>query len=563
MNELGLLTVIAFILILSLLIFVHELGHFVVAKRSGITVEEFAIGFPPRAIKLWQEEGQITLDGQEYVTSRKLNIPGAIQPGAQVYAETTIDEQGRRMVTKLELIESEEEKTEEKQKAGSEAKFFGLLMPKVKPTQAEGRPTITVDAIIRPTEYAINWIPVGGYVRMVGEEDPSAPGSFASKSKKIRFAVLVAGSVMNLITAVVFFTFTAMSGVPEPVTGVNAAGERTLPAKTVITEVLPNTPAAKAGLQAGDVILGADGTAFDYIGDFNYYVKNHLGQEITLKLERNRQTRTVDLIPQSETATTSATPGESTGVGVKYEESPLAKTIVTDVVPDTPAATAGIQVNDIVLGADGMDFKYAGDLVSYVEKNKGTEITLRLERNGELVTASLVPRANPPAGQGAMGVGIRHDFDSQITYYPLQEAMIKGATQTAQYVGLTFYMPIAILRNMFPAEAARPTGPVGIYQQTGSAVQAAVSLNWWFPVLWLTAVLSTALAVTNLLPLPALDGGRILFIIIEAIRGKRIAPEKEGAIHFIGLALLVTLMLVISYYDLSNPIPAIDWGSFF
>ena len=110
---------------------------------------------------------------------------------------------------------------------------------------------------------------------------------------------------------------------------------------------------------------------------------------------------------------------------------------------------------------------------------------------------------------------------------------------------------------------ARVTGPVGIYQQTASAVDAAVNLNWWFPVLWLTAVLSTALAVTNLLPLPALDGGRILFVIIEAIRGKRVSPEKEGAIHFIGLAVLVTLMLVISYYDISKPLPTIDWGSFF
>jgi regulator of sigma E protease len=124
-------------------------------------------------------------------------------------------------------------------------------------------------------------------------------------------------------------------------------------------------------------------------------------------------------------------------------------------------------------------------------------------------------------------------------------------------------MPIAIIQNIFPAEAARPTGPIGIYQQTGSAVEAAVSQNWWFPVLWLTAVLSTALAVTNLLPLPALDGGRILFILIEAIRGKRVAPEKEGAIHFIGLALLLTLMLVISYYDVSNPIPTINWDNLF
>ena len=146
---------------------------------------------------------------------------------------------------------------------------------------------------------------------------------------------------------------------------------------------------------------------------------------------------------------------------------------------------------------------------------------------------------------------------------PLPQAMISGVTQTAEFVGLTFYMPIAILRNLIPAEAARVTGPVGIYQQTASAVDAAVNLNWWFPVLWLTAVLSTALAVTNLLPLPALDGGRILFVIIEAIRGKRVSPEKEGAIHFIGLAVLVTLMLVISYYDISKPLPTIDWGSFF
>ena len=163
-----------------------------------------------------------------------------------------------------------------------------------------------------------------------------------------------------------------------------------------------------------------------------------------------------------------------------------------------------------------------------------------------------------------MGVGISYDgIESEKTYYPLPTALVRGFKQTAEYIGLTFYLPIAILRDIIPAEAARPTGPVGIYQQTGSAVDAAVELNWWFPILWLTAILSTALAVTNLLPLPALDGGRILFVIIEAIRGKRIAPEKEGAIHFIGLALLLTLMLVISYYDLSNPIPTIDWGNLF
>ncbi len=463
----GLLTLVAFILILSLLVFVHELGHFVVAKRAGITVEEFAIGFPPRAVKLWQEEGSITLANREFVIGRKVRVPRNIQPGAHVYAETTIDEEGRSVVTALELIQSDEdeEKIEQEIKTGAR-------QPQ---TEAKGsnrieQHIVTVGALTRPTEYSINWIPFGGYVRMLGEEDPTAPGSFASKSKKARFAVLVAGSMMNLIAAVIFFTLTAMSGVPEPITGINLAGEEAAVADTIITEVVPNTPAEKAGLQAEDVIVGAD----------------------------------------------------------------------------------------------GVDFNHVGDLVTYVQEHQGTEITLRLKRDDQIVTSSLVPRLNPPEGEGAMGIGISYEgIENDITYYSLPQAFLLGARQTGQYVGLTFYMPVAILKNIFPAEAARPTGPVGIYQQTGSAVQAAVSLNWWFPVLWLTAVLSTALAVTNLLPLPALDGGRILFIIIEAIRGKRVSPEKEGAIHFIGLALLVTLMLVISYYDFSSPIPTIDWANFF
>ncbi len=461
------ITLIAFILILSLLVFVHELGHFIVAKRSGITVEEFAIGFPPRAVKLWQDEGRITLDGQEYVIGRKINVPRTIQPGGRVYAETTVDEQGRPAISKLELAEPPQDDAQ--QNSGSEARFFGMLKSRPRAV-ATDRPAFMVNALTRPTEYTLNWVPFGGYVRMVGEEDPSAPGSFASKSKRIRFAVLAAGSIMNLVAAVFFFTLTSMSGVPEPITGTNIAGEETPAAKTVITEVMPDTPASLAGLEAGDVILGAD----------------------------------------------------------------------------------------------GIDFNYVGDLVTYVQGHKGEEITLRVDRSDQVLDIPLVPRVNPPDKQGAMGVGITYeDMENEITYYPVHTAFVQGVTQTAQYVGLTFYMPIAILRNVFPAEAARPTGPVGIYQQTDSAVDAAVSMNWWFPVLWLTAVLSTALAVTNLLPLPALDGGRILFVFIEAIRGKRVAPEKEGAIHFIGLALLVTLMLVISYYDISSPIPPIDWNSFF
>jgi regulator of sigma E protease len=464
------LTIIAFIIILSVLIFVHELGHFIVAKRAGITVEEFAIGFPPRMVKLWQDEGQITLDGQQYVIGRKMNVPRTVQPGATVYAETGLDKQGRPALTRIDLVEVV--KQGDKRQQGSEARILDAISFKSSQSVAakEGMPTYQVDALTRPTEYSINWIPLGGYVRMVGEEDPTDPGSFASKSKKIRFAVLVAGSLMNLVTAVVFFTLTSMSGVPEPVTGTNLLGE----------------------------------------------------------------------------------------------PSPIAQTVVTEVIPDTPAAAAGLQSGDIILGAGEIEFNHVGDLIYYVDQRKGQTISLQIEREGQIFTTDLTPRVNPPAGQGAMGVGITYEgTEVELTYYPVHRAFVRGLQQTGEYIALTFYLPVAIIQNIIPAEAARPTGPVGIYQQTGSAVDAAVQRDWWFPILWLTAILSTALAITNLLPLPALDGGRIMFVLIEAVRGKRIAPEKEGAIHFIGLALLLMLMLVISYYDISNPIPAIDWGSFF
>ena len=282
-------TIIAFIIILSLLIFVHELGHFIVAKRSGIVVEEFAIGFPPRVWKFWQDEGKITLDGQEYVLGRKLTVPRSIELGAEIFAETGVDTQGRAMVTYLEPIEQPATETEASSQKNSEARLFDKFDFKARKSDssesAADRRTFHVDALARPTEYSINLIPLGGYVRMLGEEDPTDPGSFASKNKRTRFAVLAAGSFMNLLLAVVFFTFTSMSGVPEPVTGTNLAGEETPIASTLISEVVPDTPASEAGIEAGDVVVGADDLEFKYVGDLVFYVNENKGNEITLHLQ--------------------------------------------------------------------------------------------------------------------------------------------------------------------------------------------------------------------------------------------------------------------------------------
>ncbi|MFN8453138.1 MAG: RIP metalloprotease RseP [Anaerolineae bacterium] len=535
---------LAFIIILSILVFVHELGHFVVAKWAGITVEEFAIGFPPRAVKLWQDEGSITLDGHEFVIGRNINVPRSIQPGAQVYAETGIDAKGRPAVTKLEWVGLPQGQKEEK--SGSEARLFNVFSRSNKAVTPDNRPTVTVDAVTRPTEYSLNWIPFGGYVRMVGEEDPTAPGSFASKSKKARFAVLAAGSLMNLVAAVLFFTLTSMSGVPQTRVG------------TFVANVMPDSPASQARLQPGDLITGADDTQFSYEGDLVNYIETKKGSEVTLHIERNGQPVEAMVTPRNN-------PPQGQGaLGIVIQPAKVALTTkIAEITPDGPAAKAGLQEGDHLLAVDDSELKYENDLLKYVEQTNGAVMTLRYSRNNEEKTATLTPVAQATTPEGKLGLTLVHDLDSKLMYYPFGTALSRGLVDTARYVGLTFYVPIAIFQRVLPLEAARPTGPVGIYQQTGSVVEAAISLNWWFPVLWWMAILSTALAVTNLLPLPALDGGRILFVIIEAIRGKRVAPEKEGAIHFIGLAFLLTLMLVISYYDISSPIQGIDWFSLF
>jgi regulator of sigma E protease len=434
------LTVVAFGVVLSVLVFVHELGHFIVAKRTGVVVEEFAFGFPPRLLKYWQNEGKARLNGKEMVVGRKTNVSRKVEVGGRVAYQTETQDDGRVLITRLEPIP--DDITDEEASAE-----YGL-------------PIAVVEQLERGTEYTVNVIPFGGYVRMLGEEDPSAPGSFASKSKKIRVGVLTAGAAMNIVLAIVVFTAAFMLGAPEVVATDNV----------MISAVSPGSPADGADLRVGDIVVSLNGTP------------------------------------------------------VKSPE----------------------------------------ELIALTKEYLGEEVTLVIKRGSDIVELTLTPRLNPPEGEGAIGIGITPSV-SKITrkYYPLGEAVLSGVTETFGIIGLTVSVPVLLLRGLIPAELVRPIGPPGIYQQTASAVQASVETGWWYPILNLVGLISTALAITNLLPLPALDGGRIFFILVEAVRGRRVDPAREGFIHLIGLAILIGLMLVVSYYDIIRPTTTIDWAGLF
>lgn len=138
-------------------------------------------------------------------------------------------------------------------------------------------------------------------------------------------------------------------------------------------------------------------------------------------------------------------------------------------------------------------------------------------------------------------------------------ALGQGISTTARYTYLTLSVPAMLVRGAITPADARPVGPVAIFGLTSGAISATASSGYWYPVLQLMGILSAALAITNLLPIPALDGGRLLFILIEKIRGRRVDPNWEGAIHLAGMVILLGLMAIITYQDIVSPILSPDW----
>jgi regulator of sigma E protease len=421
------ITFISLVVALSIVVFVHELGHLLAARRSGVVVEEFGFGYPPRLFAFWRSTGEIVIDGKKIVIPRKFKLPRGLHARSLVRYETETDDKGRQVLIQIEEVGPEDP-------AAGTAGFIEFL-----------------DA---GTLYSVNAIPFGGFAKMLGEEDPTFPGSLASTSKRARVFVLAAGAGMNLVTAVFFFAAGWMVGAPAP-------------DQVLISRVETGSPAEAAGLQEGDLVLRAD---------------------------------------------------------------------------DVEITTAEI-------------------LIEYTHAHLGEPIVLEVQRDNQSLEIAVVPRAEPPENEGPMGIVL--GYSTTIKRYPWYEALWKGLEETVTMVGFIFTVPVQVIKGLIPAELARPVGPVGVGQLVGDAVQYSLESGWWFPVMNLMGVLSVALAITNLLPLPGLDGGRILFVVVEGIRGRRLDPAKEGIVHLVGLLIMVALMVLVTWQDLVNPVPGLDWSQFF
>ena len=223
----------------------------------------------------------------------------------------------------------------------------------------------------------------------------------------------------------------------------------------------------------------------------------------------------------------------------------IGQVVVEEVAPDSPAAMAGIRTGDTILSVNEKPVNNNNDLARYIQLNLGKEITI-LVQHSDATTEEIqvIPRWQPPEGQGAIGVVIKTSNPTIVSqYYPFWRAIPMGA---ATFIGYLVSYKDGLVGIFTGKAQASFLGPVGIAQLTGEVAKAGIH-----PLLEFAALISLILGIVNLFPIPALDGGRIVFALLEWVRrGKRVPPKIEGMIHLIGFALLMSAILIITYQDI-------------
>ena len=424
-------TLLAFLFVLGVLIFVHELGHFLAARRVGVRVLTFSLGFGPKILRV---------------------------------------------------------------KRGD-------------------------------TEYCISAIPLGGYVKMAGEnpDDPRSgqPDEFLSKTKWQRFQILIMGPLMNIVLAVIVLAI------------VLAQGAQVLAYRDeapVLGAVLPGSPAEQIGLARGDRILTVAGEQVETWDDLLLSIMMKPERDVAITFLRDGQTRSATIRPTAEGRY------EIGNIGVLPDTSPYVTVIKGDI-----ADRAGFKDNDVLRFAAGERIVMGSQFRRLIETHAGKPLEVVVLRGGEEVKVTATPEKRGDVGMLGMWI---HEEAKSFTPTPL-EAVKLSVERNIESSGLIF----KTLAGLFTGETSvrQLQGPVGIAQLSGeSAAEGLVSL------LSLMAMLSINLGILNLMPIPVLDGGHILILLLEGVARRDFSMQVKEKMLLAGFVVLMMLMVTVIYNDLTR-----------
>lgn len=362
------------------------------------------------------------------------------------------------------------------------------------------------------TVYALRLFPLGGFVSMEGEEERSEEeGSFSKTSIPKRIAIVAAGGIVNIIFAVlVYFIISASMG--------NFISQE-------ILEVKPNYGAEQAGIQANDVIVKINNKKIRTKTDIDKIMESCNGNEVTVQVNRNNKILDITVKP-TELQT------KDTGIYLGAEGESITSKIVS-IYPKSPAEEAGLKVNDVIKMIDDNPVENdAYKVVEYIKSNTNEKVKFTVERKGELINIEVKPNK---VYTYLLGVQFKETENNIINniYYAFWD--------TAEFTfSIVDNVKMLLSGGISKEQLMGPIGISGIVSETNSIVDFA----------YIMALISLSLGITNLLPFPPLDGGKIVIYIIEAIRRKPMKENVEATIQLIGFAALIALSIYVSYNDI-------------
>jgi len=357
------------------------------------------------------------------------------------------------------------------------------------------------------TVYSIRAIPIGGFVQMEGEEeDVRTSTSFSTKSVWQRFKVVAAGPVMNFVLALALFLIVAFSF------GIYG---------NTIDFIDENSNEYAAGLRTGDSIVSVNGDKSYIWEDIYYEITNPDNTYYTVEYERDGVLKEVKI---------SNNYRKIVGVTSKLVDGKTTTTVSPSDVT-SPAYEAGIKDGDIITKINDVPVSTWEEITSNIEKTSDEAVKITVERNGETMDFTISP-------QTQISVKFNTALDKSFS-----TAISSSAYKTVYYIKMMFKIIVQLVTGKLGSDSLG--GPVMVISMVGEAAESGI-----LSLLNLAAFISINLGFMNLLPIPALDGSKLVFLVVESIRGKSIPVEKEGYIHFIGFVVLIGFMLFITYKDI-------------